>query len=277
MGVTRCICGIGVYREPPGDGPPTVIDPADADSCPESFRFLDPESPFLTSDGKVHLIRVERVRFIARGCGVSPAEVKRLAEEVLASRDAVKRRLFEAQLASWARSIELRPVYCAYLEDALDLFGDSPAADPSGWADTLRDRLGLIHLDPGSRRGPIDVLVFRYPVSTVARLRERPKSHRRPLVPPTVLDGSHSPAFFPAPRGSLTGHAVDLAAEASSLFREVLHPSIAFRAKHLWRTGTIRRPVDRDNLPTARGMHVLRVRQASGRADYAETTDRDLL
>ena len=54
----------------------------------------------------------------------------RLAEEVLTSRDAAKRRLFEAQLASWARSIELRPVYCAYLEDVLELFGESPDADP---------------------------------------------------------------------------------------------------------------------------------------------------
>ena len=90
-------------------------------------------------------------------------------------------------------------------------------------------------------------------------------------------DGSHSPAFFPAPRSSLTGHAVDLAAEASSLYREALHPSVAFRAKHLWRAGTIRRPVDRDNLPTARGMHILRVRKASGRTGYAEFTDRDLL
>lgn len=124
---------------------------------------------------------------------------------------------------------------------------------------------------------PIDVLVFRYPVSAVARLKEHPRSHRHPLLPPTVLDGSHSPAFFPAPRGSLTGHAIDLAAETTALFREILHPSVAFRAHHLWRIGTIRRPVDRDNLATARGLHILRVRKASGRSDYAETTDRDLL
>ena len=266
-----------VYRQPPGDGPPSRLNPGDEDACPETFRFLDPGSGFLSSDPKVELLRVERLRFVARYSGASPEAVKNLARGLIDASDAADRRLLEAELETWARGIQLRPVYCGFVEDVLDLFGRTPAEDPADWADRLRDRLGLIHLDPGARRRDIDILVFRYPVSAVPRLKGRPRRRQRPLVPPTVLDGSHSPAFFPAPRGSLTGHAVDLAAEEAPLCREVLHPTVAFRVSHLWRIGTIRRPVKRKDLPTARGMHILRIRGATQRPDYAQATDYDLL
>ncbi len=273
-----------VHRERPGVSVPTTLDPGDEDACPETFRFIDPASPFLTSDSKLHLVRVETLGFIARGSHqpsleARRAEVRQLAEAVISRPNTENRGRLEDLLRSWVQQIELRPVYAGYLDDLLDLFGDTPAQDAPGWADTLRDRLGLMHFDPASRRRPIEILVFRYPVAAVPKLkRTRTRSDvRRPLVPPTVLDGSHSAAFLPAPRGSLTGHAVDLAAEVAEPFREVLHPSIAFRARHLWRVGTIEREVDLENLPAARGLHILRMRTICQRPDYAESTDQDLL
>ncbi len=271
-----------VHRESPGDSVPTTLDPGDEDACPETFRFIDPASPFLTSDSKLHLVRVETLSFIARGSHqpslqTRRAEVRQLAEAVISRRNSGERRRLEDLLKNWAQQIELRPVYAGYLDDLLDLFGDTPAQDAPGWPDTLRDRLGLMHLDPASRRRPIEILVFRYPVAAVPKLKRSRNGVRRPLVPPTVLDGSHSAAFLPAPRGSLTGHAVDLAAEVADPFREVLHPSIAFRARHLWRVGTIEQPVDLENLPAARGLHILRMRKICQRPDYAESTDQDLL
>ena len=271
-----------VHRESPGETVPTTLDPGDEDASPETFRFIDPQSPFLTTDSKLHLVRVETLSFIARGSHqptleAGRTEVRRLAEAVIAKRRGENFRQLEDVLESWAQRIELRPVYAAYLEDVIDLFGDSPAKDAPDWPDTLRDRLGLIHLDPAIRGRPIEILVFRYPVSVVPKLARRPRGVRRPLVPPTVLDGSHSAAFLPAPQESLTGHAVDLASEVTKPCREVLHPTIAFRARHLWRVGTIERAVDIENLPSARGLHILRVRKISKRADYAEATDKDLL
>lgn len=109
----------------------------------------------------------------------------------------------------------------------------------------------------------------------VPRLRGLERD-RRPLLPPTVLDNTPSPAFLPAPRGSLCGHVVDLAARAGNLRREVLHPGVPFEAKHLWRVGTITRPAGLANLATARGLHLLMVRDVSRRRDYAMGTDEDL-
>lgn len=267
-----------VFCEPAGDRLPTLLDPADEISCPETFRFLDHASPFLATEPRIHLIRVETVSFVARRSGYSVDEVRAAAEDALGSGSREARRRLNDVLESWTQKIQMRPMYSAFLADVVDLFGNTPSNDPDGWADKLRDRLGLTHHDPKGRSGPIDILLFRYPVSAVPKLKVLAQSNRnRPLLPPTVLDGRHSPAFFPAPRGSLTGHAVDLAAETSTLFREVVHPTVAFQAKHLWRLGTIRREVRWDSLPLARGLHLLLIRKASGRADYAVETDQDLL
>jgi hypothetical protein len=163
-----------------------------------------------------------------------------------------------------------------FLEDVEGLFGATPQDDPPGWADDLRDSLGLFHYDPGGRNGALDILVFRFPVAAVPKLKGLGRD-RKPLVPPTVLDNRPSSAFFPAPRASLTGHVIDLSGRSQSLRREVLHPSVAFEAKHLFRIGTVVRPVDPATLPVARGLHISMVRQASGRSDYAAGTDGDLL
>ncbi|MFL6262464.1 MAG: hypothetical protein ACJ76Y_22420 [Thermoanaerobaculia bacterium] len=263
-----------VFRLPTGDGLPRTLDPADEISCPESFRFLDPAAPFLPTDSRSHLIRVERLRFVAEFAGVDPGALRSAAEGALQHDSDSGRRLNDA-LDAWERAVEARPVFAAFWDDVADLFADTPADDPPGWEDVLRDTLGLLHYDPGTRRNEIDVLVFKYPVSVVPKLKGLDRD-RRPLVPPTVLDNTPSPAFLPAPRHSLTGHVVDLAAQTKELRREVLHPGVPFEAKHLWRVGTIRRPVDPTILPLARGLHLLLVRDASGRKDYALGTDGDL-
>jgi hypothetical protein len=263
-----------VFRQPSGDGLPRALDPSDEISCPETFRFIDPAAPFLPTDSRSHLIRVERLRFVADSAGIGSAELRRVAEAALQHAPESIRDLNDI-LGAWARVIEARPVFAAFWDDVLDLFGDIPADDPPGWEDALRDSLGLLHYDPGARRNEIEVLVFKYPVSVVPKLKGLERD-RRPLVPPTVLDNRLSPAFLPAPRGSLSGHVIDLSAQAKSLRREVLHPGVPFEAKHLWRVGTIRRPVDSASLSLARGLHLLMVRDASGRRDYALGTDGDL-
>jgi len=96
-------------------------------------------------------------------------------------------------------------------------------------------------------------------------------------VPPTVLDGNLSDAFFPAPLGAETGHTLDLSNACDSPCREVLHPTFAFGAKHLWRIGSIRKSVNLSSLATLRGLHLIWLRKQTGVADYAADTDGGLL
>ncbi len=256
-------------------GPPERVDPADAEACPETFRLPAP-STFRGASATLDLVRVETLGFLASKCGRAPADVWALARQALttspASDDA--RATLDALLEVWSRAIDLRPVFAGYWQDVADLFGATPADDPTGWADRLRDRLGLLHHDPGERRSPIDVLVFRYAARDVPELAgERGLA----LFPPTVVDGRHSAAFCPAPRDSATGHTLDLAGDGTQPCREVLHPCLRFRARHLFRLGTIGAPAAPDGLRAARGLHLLAVRELARRPDYAAGTDGDLL
>jgi len=254
----------------------SVPDPAEPDECPETFHAIDPGSPFVATDGNVHLLRMIAITSVAERSKQPPREVQALAEALVGAPGAEPARTrMDDILPELAKNCDLRPVFAAFWDDHERLFGKTPADDTAGWADTFRDRCGLSHLDPGGRGGPIPVLVFRYPVKAVARMRGA--RLLQPLVPPTVLDSWLSAPFCPAPRNSLTGVTVDLSGAPAAPRREVLHPFTAFRASHLFRVGTIRRPFAPDMLPTARGMHLLDVRASSGRADYAAGTDGDLL
>jgi hypothetical protein len=264
-----------VFRPPADGGLPTTIDPSDEALCPETFRFLATTSPFLSTEPRVELIRVESLSFVADYAGMAREKLKDLAVRAVGPDEPKPLRELNDALDAWSRGIEAHPIFAAFLADVKNLVD----RNPDRWADALRDAMGLLHLDPGSRHAGtaagVDILVFKYPVSLVPR-RAGDAREQRPLLPPTVLDGRASPAFLPAPGGSLTGHVVDLSGEARSPRREVLHPSIAFQAKHLWKVGTIRQPVERANLAAARGLHLGLVRAVSGREEYARGTDGDL-
>lgn len=253
------------------------LDPHDEDVCPETFRFPDRHTPFDSTDRHLHLIRLERAETIADLIKITPAKLLSVANEALANPASIARAELEDLLLKWFEAKDGRPVYCGFYAD----LEEDLAADR--WADVLRDRLGLAHFDPGEIGKPIDILVFRYPVNQVSRLAGA-AGHSRPLVPPTVLDGDFSEAFCPAPAGGLTGHVVNLdwddleerRLRSATLRREVLHPKTRLQAKHLFRVGRIEKPVDFENLPLARAAHLEQVRSASGRADYALGTDKDL-
>ncbi|HYU34040.1 MAG TPA: hypothetical protein VEW48_17940 [Thermoanaerobaculia bacterium] len=252
------------------------IDPHDEDVCPETFRFPGRHTPFDATDRHLHLIRVERIDTVADLVRLDAPAILSMGTEVLANTASPERRAaFEDVLGKWFAAKDGRPVFCGFFADLEDEVFDPGRLD---WADVLRDRLGLAHLDPGELGKPIAILVFKYPVQQVARLAGA-APQTRPLVPPTVLDGDFSEAFCPPPQGALTGHVVDLdwaAEEERQLRREILHPKTRLLARHLFRIGQIEKPVDFENLPLARAAHLERVRVASGRADYGLGTDKDL-
>ncbi len=262
-----------VFRAADDHGPPESVDTDDELSCPETFR-LPTASPFAGAHAGLDLVRVEDAAAIARRGDVNLDKLLADARAVLApgGRDKTARHELDAAFDRWLVKSESRPVFAAFWDDVADVFADGR----DDWADDLRDRLGLAHHDPAERRAPIDVLVFRYAVEAVPALAAARGT--RLLLPPTVLDGRRSRAFCPAPRGSLTGHALDLGGGARDrLCREVLHPAVRFGAAHLFRVGAIRRAVDEELMRAARGLHLLNVRAHSGRDDYALGTDGDLL
>lgn len=260
--------------------PSLSLNPDDEQECPETFRFIEANSPFQYSDGNLELLRVVELPFVADTAGVPPAEVKLLAQTVVASSDPhlPERQAFDDILDAWSLHIDHRPVYSGYWEDLDDLFGNTPTEDGPDWANRLRDRLGLVHLAPGLRGAhglPLDILVFRYPILSIPRLRNS-TAEQRPLVPPTVLDSAHSAAFCPAPAGQSTGHAVDLSLE-KPICREVLHPVMEFCAEQLWRVGQVTKNVDMQQLIEARRWHLLVLRDLPGCAEFADATDADLI
>lgn len=241
--------------------------------CPETFQVLDGSSLFVNQDLGLDLIRLATVDRIARVARISASDLKSAAQAYLSNPgDRDLRQALDDLLEGWAIRADNGPTFAAFYQDVEEVL---KAGD--GWEDVLRDALGLLHLSPADRTCPgIDILVFRYLVKDVPKLR--PLSDRqRPLAAPTVLDGGFSPAFCPSPRGSATGHVVDLRGGPPSPRREVVHPVIAWRARHLALAGTIRRPVDTAILRDARALHLLSIRDLSGRADYAADTDGDLL
>lgn len=271
-----------IRRPGAGTGPPARVDPKDPDTCPETFRQMEPGSPFHQPDVALALVRVEEVGFIAKLCGVSAGRIGQLVQAVVEGGRGLgsdEYREFADILDDWSLKKDMRPVFAAYWQDVCDLFGKTPAEDTRDWADHLRNRLGLVDLDPLSRtRRGIDVLVFRYPISAVPRLSGGGiPPDTRPLVSPTVLDSGFSPAFCPAPRGGLTGYTVDLGMDGSLPQHEVVHPCMKFTPDHVWRMGTIRRTIQEDALSEARGYHLLALRDIADRDDYADDTDADLL
>lgn len=260
---------------PPG----LALDPHDPDHCPETFRMFDPATPFLTTDLGRDLVRAESLDFIARAAGEPVRAVRTLATEV-AHANSVGRHAepahsdLDAILDEWYVRSDGRPVFAGFWEDVRDLFGARPDHDIAGWADELRDRFGLAHHDPG-QLGDVAVLLLRYPVRDVQRVLGTDRSTRL-LMTPTVLDGSQSTAFCPAPSGVSVGHTVELGGRYELPRREVLHPPVAFRARHVLRCGVIHRPAPVD-LASARALHLLYLQETSSRIDYAATTDEDLL
>lgn len=265
-----------VYVPMPDDGVPATLEATDADPCPETFRHPVSPSPFRASHGGLHLVRAEELSFVAHHGGISPDRLKDIAQGVIthgpSSPDAPE---LDAALRKFSRSIDVRPVFSAFWEDLADLFGDEPAQDPDDWPDRLRDRLGLAHHDPGQCAGPIELLIFRYEVDALSQILG-PGEIGRPLLPPSVLDRGFSDAFYPALRGAKTGHTLNLMGEHHRPQREVVHPTVAFGARNLWRVGAVVTPAPEDLL-TPRALHLLWLQKAAEATDYGADVDGDLL
>jgi len=178
------------------------FDPGDLE-CPDTFRDPNLYAQYGALDGQVRLLHCVKLDFIRTKIGAdvgSTDALVRIAD--LAARagplgagdpDAVQQ--LDEELATWHPKLDRRPAFITYLHHVADLFGDKPVHDVTGWADDLRDRLGLANYEPGT-----EFILFSYLVGELCYISTDPQQH--PLALPTVVDQPLSCAFCPAPRNS---------------------------------------------------------------------------
>jgi hypothetical protein len=248
------------------------FDPNDI-QCPETFGDPAGFSGVGSADEQLRLVRCEKATDIAGVIAAGSGDQAMIERQILdlarrvaphGKHDSAAARELDVLFADWHRGQDRRPAFVTFLAHVSGLFGSTPAGDVAGWADKLCDRLGLTHFEPGD-----DFLVFDYSVGELPLVAGRSEEH--PLVVPSVLDHALSYAFCPAPSTSDHGFAVDLT-ERGQLTPELVHPGLRLAAIHLFRVGTVTRPVplDHDN---ARRAHLASLRAQAGWADYARETD----
>jgi hypothetical protein len=256
--------------------PFNAADPA----CPETFTRQGPLDEFGYCDDDLDLVRLEDLGAIARRTARSPESLRDLLSTAAIENQTTARLSRSTQdevqdvLATWQENSDLdnRPMFAGFWEHA-----QAALAHPrSGWADEVRDRLGLAHYDPALRARPdgIDVVVFRYPVSLLPRMAGE---EVRALARPTVLDGALSSAFCTAPAGTGRGSTIDLAARADDAWDEVVHPAIPLQPQHVWAVDVVRTPSP-TGLAYARGIHLESVCEHADPEfrQLADSTDGDL-
>ena len=242
---------------------PSFLDEDRPETVPETF--LVPRCEVCRLGLKDRLIRVERVERVARVLALPVDALLAMASSAIKERTGPEGNHLGRLLAKFSSQRRLWPVFAGLWRDHEDLFPDDSDLDldVKGWPDILRDRLGLLHLNPAvPPAGPIPVFVFRYPIEVLPRQR-RLGDRARPVLPPTVLDtGLGFPAFFPAPEPARTGFAVKLAEPLEPASCEVLHPFIPYDVRHLFRVGTIAGPPAVE-LGLARSLHMDKLREAT--------------
>jgi len=174
----------------------------------------------------------------------------------------------DAFFMGWNLRRDGRPTFAAFYDEV------QAEADADDWPHALRDRLGLGHYGPPSRRGtdPIPVALMRYPLAEVLAARSS-RNLATACALPTVLDGGMHEFFFPVPREYPFGATLHLdGTQADLLTAEILHCRIDYRREHLWKLGTIKRPhrLRDDPLREARDLHLLAIQGTCNRADFGE-------
>lgn len=252
------------------------FDPASA-NCPEPFKIAMRLDEFGHSDDNLLLVRSEDLGFITRYAGISKAELRQLAAGVAAGNrddnvDKSKSTTLTYILQRWQESCDNRPTFAAFWDDAQSIL-----ANPTpGWAEELRDRLGLLHYEPAWKTdNEVDVIVFRYPVRLVPRYD---RSSPRLLLRPTVLDGALSEAFCTAPPGTGVGSTIDLAGRNDQPWQEVIHPPVEYKAEHVWAIDTIKTSPPAD-LARSRALHIIKLYMSAAPdfQDLCHAVDGDLM
>lgn len=237
---------------------------------PETFKPEQALRDFGGASGDLLLIRMDTITQISELSPYTYDEVKSIANAYFADPESTeKQENFAALLEHWNRNRDLRPLWAGFWEDMSDLFDETVTPGNVTWADELRNRLGLYHLDPKARgQQYIEVLVFCYPVNLIPRIQTRLDD--RALAIPTVLDNRLSEVFFPAPNEQPLGYSVYLGeSKPYRSYREIIHFHVDFKPKHLLGIGKIAQAVPSEIFPL-HNQHLLWLQAQTGRKDYGK-------
>jgi hypothetical protein len=249
--------------------------------CPETFRVPLALNTFQDTDFDTYLIRVVSVADIASLLNHNTKDnrdyIFSLGEKAVSdprpdnpARQELSLLLEEAYTGAHCQH---RPTFAAFYEDFLDELRDAANKE---WANQIRDRLGLYHINQWLPYGlPLQVFLFRYSVREIPRYSG--EADRRPIAVPVVIDHKLFEAFCPAPRELDRGRLLNLVGDSSlhEPAREVLHLFTPLQTEHLFRVGLVTTPVPED-LGSVRRDHLVWLQLLSERDNYASETDADL-
>ncbi|MBF0308890.1 MAG: hypothetical protein HQL56_05115, partial [Magnetococcales bacterium] len=253
------------------------IDEAELNREPWTFRKANGgNSIHRTVAPERKLIRLENGYDAATLAGHPLDDLLRAVEEVRGNSPdkAAARTWLERFCSDWNEKRDLRPVFATYLDEVDDLM------ERPDWADAIRDRLGMAHLQPCLNPAtgalePTPVLLLQYRVEETRLSGERASR----LMMPTVLDGELNPCFFPAPipgakaleDEGFGGRTVNLSLVSTqndySYGMELLHPKMKYKVEHLIRTGVVSRAPGL-SLEQARQWHLPMLRVFRDRDDF---------
>ncbi len=214
---------------------------------PQTFEKVNQANWLPRLANSQQLARLEPLAALAKwanGPDCEPRVLMELFSRFLKRPDAQPTRgAVEKLLQDYNSNRDQRPAFAGYWGEVRDLFA---SADRKGaWADRLRDRFGLGHLNPQDGE-PIPVVLFRYRLKDLlAGLGPGDGC----TVVPTVLDGPLNPFFFPSPRHADKGFpqpgGICLNLEPDAEYRlscEILHRRLHYKPKHIFQVGWISRP-----------------------------------
>lgn len=224
---------------------------------PETFNDTNNPNLLPGIEPGQYLVRLENAARLRRFQGVNLDQViKHLREFIKNPGKTENKNIVKDILLKWNRGRDPRPLFAGFWGEVKDIFTDHTGAriENEDWANRLRDRFGLGHLNPEDD-SPIPVVMFRYQVSDVLRING---GDANVIAVPTVLDSIFSPFFCPTPKNGWTeGQALDLSSGDEnnySINSEILHRAIEFEPGFLYNAGWITRSPGK-TLEQAREIH----------------------
>jgi len=206
---------------------------------PETFQKDNNSNLLNNIDKDQYLVRVEKINWPSIILGEDINQMVDYLNDFL--KNVNYSNIIEKFLSDWNKERDFRPIFVGFWGEVKDIFTDTNGNEINNddWANQLRNRFGLGHLDPMNGES-IPVVLLRYRVKDVLN---GASEETKIAAVPTVLDSSWSPFFCPTPAdGWNEGQSLDLSPgdeNEYSLNCEILHRFIEYKPSYLYRTGWI--------------------------------------
>ncbi len=225
---------------------------------PETFEDINKPNLLPVLDGDQYLVRLEDIGRLSSLYGKPTDEMmKHFSDFITDPETPGNEDIIKGFFSAWNKKRDYRPIFAGFWGDIKDIFTDAAGSrvENEDWADRLRNRFGLGHMDPKNGES-IPVLMFRYRIRDVVECHTGDTNH---LAVPTVLDSRFSYYFCPTPgSGWNHGQVLDLSAGDEnnySLYCEILHRFIEYKPEFLYNAGWITRSPGK-TLENARKIHL---------------------